>query len=158
MKNQNNKSGNIFASIKIEEEKEKAQAQTEHKKVNEKPKSVVDPSINNKNQVESATKKPETLAKNTESTETAPEAPQTDNSSKLLSNNPGVNYLNPSQNMVDSHANNGILYIVPTKKKTRSHRKGFLLSDLALQNLQNEAAKYEISENELINQILEKML
>ena len=62
------------------------------------------------------------------------------------------------QNQVETPVNNGLLYIVPTKKKTRSHRKGFLLSDLALNNLQKEAAKYEISENELINQILEKMV
>ena len=41
---------------------------------------------------------------------------------------------------------------------TRHNRKGFLLSDLALKNLQSEAGKYEISENELINQILEKMV
>ena len=59
---------------------------------------------------------------------------------------------------VEPQANQGVLFITPTRKMTRHNRKGFLLSDLALKNLQSEAGKYEISENELINQILEKMV
>ena len=53
---------------------------------------------------------------------------------------------------VEPTNNQGVLFITPTKKQTRHNRKGFLLSDLALKNLQQEAGKYEISE------ILEKMV
>ncbi|MDD6380178.1 MAG: hypothetical protein PUG04_00550 [Lachnospiraceae bacterium] len=148
MKNSKTKAGNIFASIKEEEEKE-------DQKVTKKQ---VESTVNNKKEVDSAIKKPETLAKSTKMSETAPEQPLKEENSKPLSDNPGINYLNNDRNQVESPVNNGLLYIVPTKKKTRNHRKGFLLSDLALNNLQKEAAKYEISENELINQILEKMI
>lgn len=148
--NSRNKSGNIFESIKKEEEKE------------EKAKNkVVDTTIKNNNQVKTAIKKSETLAKTTNSN-VAPEklskSEETEKDAKTISNNSGNNYLNKQENAVDTSINNGLLYITPTRKKTRSHRKGFLLSDLALNNLQKEAAKYEISENELINQILEKMI
>jgi hypothetical protein len=64
----------------------------------------------------------------------------------------------PVAQPVEPPANQGDLFITPTRTQTRHNRKGFLLSDLALKNLQSEAGKYEISENELINQILEKMV
>ena len=148
--NSRSKAGNIFESIKKEEENE----QKEQKK-------KVETSIKTTAQVKSATKKPETLAKTTniEKEEEKPENPtQNTNMQEMPSTNPGINYLNSAQNQVETPINNGLLYITPTRKKTRSHRKGFLLSDLALSNLQKEAEKYEISENELINQILEKMI
>jgi hypothetical protein len=148
--NSKNRSGNIFESIKKEEEKE------ENAKKNS-----VETTVKSDDSVNSATKKAETMAKNTNKVET-PEKPikseQNEKVAETVSNNPGNNYLNKQEKEVDTTVNNGLLYITPTRKKTRSHRKGFLLSDLALNNLQKEAAKYEISENELINQILEKMI
>ena len=161
MKNSRTKAGNIFASIKEEEVKEKAASEISKEKAENEEKrkrNVVDSSINNKSSVDSATKKPETMAKTTATAKTALKQASDAEVSESDSDNPGINYLNSVQNQVETPVNNGLLYIVPTKKKTRSHRKGFLLSDLALNNLQKEAAKYEISENELINQILEKMV
>lgn len=161
MKNSRTKAGNIFASIKEEEVKEKAASEISKEKAENEEKrerNVVDSSINNKSSVDSATKKPETMAKTTATAKTALKQASDAEVSESASDNPGINYLNSTQNQVETPVNNGLLYIVPTKKKTRSHRKGFLLSDLALNNLQKEAAKYEISENELINQILEKMV
>ena len=161
MKNSRTKAGNIFASIKEEEVKEKAASEISKEKAENEEKrkrNVVDSSINNKSSVDSATKKPETMAKTTTTAKTALKQASYTEVSESDSDNPGINYLNSIQNQVETPVNNGLLYIVPTKKKTRSHRKGFLLSDLALNNLQKEAAKYEISENELINQILEKMV
>lgn len=161
MKNSRTKAGNIFASIKEEEVKEKAASKISKVKAEKEEKqerSRVDSSINNKNSVDSATKKPVTMAKTTTVAKPALKQASDTEVSDSASDNPGINYLNPAQNQVEAPVNNGLLYIVPTKKKTRSHRKGFLLSDLALNNLQKEAAKYEISENELINQILEKMV
>lgn len=161
MKNSRTKAGNIFASIKEEEVKEKAASEISKVKAENEEKrerNAVDSSINNKSSVDSATKKPETMAKTTTTAKTALKQASNTEVSESDSDNPGINYLNSVQNQVETPVNNGLLYIVPTKKKTRSHRKGFLLSDLALNNLQKEATKYEISENELINQILEKMV
>ena len=161
MKNSRTKAGNIFASIKEEEVKEKAASEISKVRAEKEEKresNAVDSSINNKSSVDSATKKPETMAKTTTTAKTALKQASDAEVSESDSDNPGINYLNSVQNQVETPVNNGLLYIVPTKKKTRSHRKGFLLSDLALNNLQKEAAKYEISENELINQILEKMV
>ena len=161
MKNSRTKAGNIFASIKEEEVKEKAASEISKVKAENEEKrgrNAVDSSINNKSSVDSATKKTETMAKTTTTAKTALKQASNTEVSESDSDNPGINYLNSVQNQVETPVNNGLLYIVPTKKKTRSHRKGFLLSDLALNNLQKEAAKYEISENELINQILEKMV
>lgn len=151
--NSKNRSGNIFESIRKEEEKEEKEEKAKNNQV--------DTSIKKPQQVNMATKKTETLAKNTNNAETQEKpakATKTEKFAETVSNNSGDNYLNMPENKVDSSVNNGLLYITPTRKKTRSHRKGFLLSDLALNNLQKEAAKYEISENELINQILEKMI
>lgn len=150
MKNSKNDSRNIFESIKKEEEKEE-----------KAKKSRVETSIKSEKQVKSATKTPETLAKTTnEANKPQDTVKPTENNkvAETASENPGINYSKAEEKAVEEPVNNGLLYITPTRKKTRSHRKGFLLSDLALQNLQNEAAKYEISENELINQILEKMI
>lgn len=150
MKNSKNDSRNIFESIKKEEEKEE-----------KAKKGRVETSVKNEKQVKSATKIPETLAKTTnEAKEPENTVKPTENKkvAETASENPGINYSKAEEKAVEEPVNNGLLYITPTRKKTRSHRKGFLLSDLALQNLQNEAAKYEISENELINQILEKMI
>ena len=148
--NTKKRSGNIFEAIRKDEEKE------------EKAKNnSVDTKVKTSEQVDSAIKSSETLAKTTNNTETPEEPTKTTQNEKFaekVSNNPGDNYLNSQKSMVETSVNNGLLYITPTRKKTRSHRKGFLLSDLALNNLQKEAAKYEISENELINQILEKMI
>ena len=148
--NSKNRSGNIFEAIRKDEEKE------------EKAKNnSVDTKVKTSEQVDSAIKSSETLAKTTNNTETPEEPTKTTQNEKFaekVSNNPGDNYLNCQKSKVETSVNNGLLYITPTRKKTRSHRKGFLLSDLALNNLQKEAAKYEISENELINQILEKMI
>ncbi|MDD6551623.1 MAG: hypothetical protein PUF16_07560 [Lachnospiraceae bacterium] len=147
MKNTNTRSGNIFESIKKEEEKE------------EKAKNnAVETNIKSEKEVKSAIKKPESLAKTNDQPKTAKNQASDKIMAETTSKNPGINYLKEAGNEVDEPVNNGLLYITPTRKKTRSHRKGFLLSDLALKNLQNEAAKYEISENELINQILEKMV
>lgn len=148
--NSKNRSGNIFESIRKEEEKEEKEEKAKNNQV--------DTSIKKTQQVNMATKKTETLAKNTNNAETQEKPAKTEKFAETVSNNSGDNYLNMPENKVDSSVNNGLLYITPTRKKTRSHRKGFLLSDLALNNLQKEAAKYEISENELINQILEKMI
>lgn len=161
MKNSRTKAGNIFASIKEEEVKEKAASEISKvraEKEEKREENTVDSSINNKSSVDSATKKPVTMAKTTATAKAAQKQASDTEVSESSSDNPGINYLNSVQNQVEAPVNNGLLYIVPTKKKTRSHRKGFLLSDLALNNLQKEAAKYEISENELINQILEKMV
>lgn len=150
MKNSKNDSRNIFESIKKEEEKEE-----------KAKKSRVETSVKSEKQVKSATKTPEALAKTTnEEKEPENTVKPTENKkvAETASENPGINYSKAEEKAVEEPVNNGLLYITPTRKKTRSHRKGFLLSDLALQNLQNEAAKYEISENELINQILEKMI
>lgn len=150
MKNSKNDSRNIFESIKKEEEKEE-----------KAKKSRVETSVKNERQVKSATKTPETLAKTTNEANKPQDTVKPAENNKVAetaSENPGINYSKAEEKAVEEPVNNGLLYITPTRKKTRSHRKGFLLSDLALQNLQNEAAKYEISENELINQILEKMI
>lgn len=146
MKNSNTRSGNIFESIKKEEEKE------------DKAKKVkVDTKINKQEQVKPAIKTEDLVAENTDTSKTAEQAKNLE-SAKIVSDNSGNNYSNKPSEQVEEPVNNGLLYITPTRKKTRSHRKGFLLSDLALENLQKEAQKYEISENELINQILEKMI
>lgn len=148
--NTKNRSGNIFESIRKEEEKEE-----------KAKKNSVETNIKNNNQVKMAIKSTETMAKSTESINKAENPVKTEEKPKIAetaSNNSGANYLETQKSQVDTTVNNGLLYITPTRKKTRSHRKGFLLSDLALNNLQKEAAKYEISENELINQILEKMI
>ena len=146
MKNSNTRSGNIFESIKKEEEKE------------DKAKKVkVDTKINKQEQVKPAIKTEDLVAENTDTSKTAEQAKNRE-SAKTVSDNSGNNYSNKPSEQVEEPVNNGLLYITPTRKKTRSHRKGFLLSDLALENLQKEAQKYEISENELINQILEKMI
>lgn len=150
MKNSKNDSRNIFESIKKEEEKEE-----------KAKKSRVETSVKSEKQVKSATKTPETLAKTTNEANKPQDTVKPAEKNKVAetaSENPGINYSKAEEKAVEEPVNNGLLYITPTRKKTRSHRKGFLLSDLALQNLQNEAAKYEISENELINQILEKMI
>jgi len=165
MKNTKNRSSNIFASIKEEEEKERAAIDSDEQdsknntSINqENDKNSVDDIVNKPSQVESAIRSSEIMAKSNEPSLAASNDEKNQTVIKAQTNNSGINYSNQRENDGGSYVNNGLLYIVPTRKKTRNHRKGFLLSDLALNNLQKEAAKYEISENDLINQILEKMV
>lgn len=149
------KSRNIFAEISKEANEEKKL--NENKAVESEPAldDTEETSINQPEEVETTPEKAaenDTLYKEEESKE----IPVVEENTPVVEEPAPV--VQPVAQPVEPPANQGVLFITPTRKQTRHNRKGFLLSDLALKNLQSEAGKYEISENELINQILEKMV
>ena len=150
-----NKSRNIFAEISKEANEEKKAAAKKPIIKEETPQTEQEATVNKEPEEEYV--EPE-LEEEEEAIEEDPieETPVVTASEPVVEETVTQRAIAPER--VEPQANQGVLFITPTRKMTRHNRKGFLLSDLALKNLQSEAGKYEISENELINQILEKMV